>query len=60
MFVVQYSFTNVFLTRKNVDLSEYEISSMRKSTLREQQSLLYSLYHNHHEVIQSLKPEYLL
>jgi hypothetical protein len=36
IFMVQYYFTNafrnVFLTRQNVDLSEYEISSMPRST----------------------------
>ena len=61
IFMVQYYFTNafrnVFLTRQNVDLSEYEISSMPRSTHRKQHSLLYSLYHNHHEAIQRLKPE---
>lgn len=42
IFMVPYSFTNAFtnvlLTRKNVDLHKYEISSIRRSTLREQHS----------------------
>lgn len=61
IFMVQYSFTNAFtnvlLTRKNVDLNEYEYEDQR---LGNNILFLYSLYYNHHKAIQRGKPEYIL